>query len=104
MLKKTVQKLQTSIIALFVVGLSLVCTGCFTQSIVIGSGAAGAQEETAQSWFVAWGLANLSQTNIPSMAKGANNYTVTFQRTFVDGLIGGILSGLVSPETVTVRR
>ncbi len=105
MLKNTLKKLQTGIIALFVVGLSIVCTGCFTQSIVIGSGAAGAQEETAQTWFLVYGLANLSQTNIPAMAKGANNYTVTFQRTFVDGLINYLLlSGLAGPETVTVRR
>jgi Bor protein len=97
--------LQRGVLAAVVVVLSLVCTSCFTQSIVIGSGASGAQEETAQSWYLVYGLANLSQTNIPAMAKGANNYTVTFQRTFVDGLLSYILGGgLVSVESVTVRR
>lgn len=98
------KKLQRSFVALLVVSASVFCTSCFTQSIVIGSGASGAQEETQQTWFLLWGLANLSNTNIPAMAKGANNYTVTFQRTFVDGLIGNLLSGIVAPETVTVRR
>lgn len=84
--------------------IAFVCSSCFTQSILVGGGARGNQEETAQSWYLINGLANLSQTNIASMAKGSNAYTVTFQRTFVDGLIGGILSGLVTPETVVVKR
>lgn len=96
--------LQRSIIALLIAAASVVCTSCFTQSIVVGSGAQGSQEEIQQTWFLVFGLANLSNTNISGMAKGSNNYTVTFQRTFVDGLINTILNGLAGPETVTVRR
>jgi Bor protein len=84
--------------------IACVCASCYTQSILINGGAKGIQEETAQSWYLINGLANLSNTNIDGMAKGANSYTVTFQRTFVDGLIGSILSGLVTPETIVVKR
>ncbi len=84
--------------------IALICSSCFTQSFLVGGGAKGIQEETAQTWFVAFGLANVSNTNISAMAKGANSYTVTFQRTFVDGLINGILYQLAGPETVVVRR
>lgn len=84
--------------------LMLFCSSCFTQSFLVGGGAKGIQEETAQTWFVAFGLANVSNTNIAAMAKGANSYTVITQRTFVDGLINGILYQLAGPETVIVRR
>lgn len=84
--------------------LTLVCSSCYTQSFLVGGGAKGTQEETAQTWFVAFGLANVSNTNIAAMAKGANSYTVITQRTFVDGLINGILYQLAGPETVIVRR
>ncbi len=84
--------------------LTVICSSCYTQSFLVGGGAKGTQEETAQTWFVAFGLANISNTNISSMAKGASSYTITTQRTFVDGLIYGVLSGLVGPDTVVVRR
>jgi Bor protein len=96
--------LKRGILSMLFCTIALVCSSCFTQSIIVGGGAKGGQEETAQSWYLIGGLANLSQTNISAMAKGANNYTVTFQRTFVDGLIAGILGGLVVPETVVVKR
>ncbi|MFY8001480.1 MAG: Bor/Iss family lipoprotein [Candidatus Kapaibacteriota bacterium] len=84
--------------------IALLCSNCYTQSFLIGGGAKGAQEETVQNWFVVYGLANVSNTNISALAKGSNSYTATFQRTFIDGLIYGILGGLAGPETVIVRR
>jgi len=84
--------------------LTLICSGCYTQSFLVGGGSKGTQEDTAQTWFVAFGLANVSNTNISAMAKGASSYTIVTQRTFVDGLIYSILNGLVGPETVVVRR
>lgn len=79
-------------------------SSCFTQSFLVGGGARGTQEETAQNWFLVYGLANISNTNISAMAKGASSYTVTIQRTFIDGLIYNILGGLAGPETIVVRR
>ncbi len=84
--------------------ITLACSGCFTQSFLVGGGARGAQEETSQNWFLVFGLANISNTNISAMAKGASSYTVTIQRTFIDGLIYTILNGIAGPETVVVRR
>lgn len=79
-------------------------SSCFTQSFLVGGGAKGTQEETAQNWFLVYGLANISNTNISAMARGASGYTVTIQRTFIDGLIYNILGGLAGPETIVVRR
>jgi uncharacterized protein YpmB len=96
--------LKRSLSAVLFCVVALVCSSCYTQSILVNGGAKGVQEETAQSWYLIAGLVDLSQTNVSAMAKGSNSYTVTFQRTFIDGLIGGILGGLVSPQTVVVKR
>ena len=69
-------------------------SSCFTQSFLVGGGAKGTQEETAQNWFLVYGLANISNTNISAMARGASGYTISLavlpdlkQSSFVDKII-----------------
>jgi hypothetical protein len=38
------------------------------------------------------------------MAKGASNYTVVYEQSFVNSLVAGITFGIAMPRTVTVKR
>jgi hypothetical protein len=100
--------LVVSICTVLVLGLS----ACYSQKIVVGNGAptrsaaeAPANEESTKAWFFLFGLIpGQGPIDADKIAKGASNYTVVYELSFIDGLISGITGGLVSPRTVTVKR
>lgn len=95
----------TSLTLALTLALTMVfATGCYTHEHIVGDGAQQGQEVTEKVWYVAYGLAPITEVDTREMAGGAEDYTIMTQQTFIDGLITGILFGLVGPRTVTVTR
>lgn len=92
--------------------LAIGLSSCFTQKIVVGNGApsrsqaeALQNEETTKAWFFIFGLVpGQGPIDLDKMAKGASNYTVVYEESFIDGLISYVTLTLVTPRTVTVKR
>ncbi|MGQ9818995.1 MAG: Bor/Iss family lipoprotein [Candidatus Kapaibacteriales bacterium] len=93
------------IAVILLISLSIISFACFTQHHVIGEGAKGNQVVTERTWYVLWGLVPINKVDTKEMAKGAKNYEITTQFSFVDVLIG-IFTGFfatVYPMTVEVK-
>lgn len=91
-------------IALFVVVL-FTFAGCYTQTHIVGNGAKTGQTVENRQWFILWGLVPISKVDSKAMAEGAQDYTITTESTFVDGVIS-VFTGIVTvaPRTVRVVR
>jgi predicted small secreted protein len=87
-----------------VVSLSLMMTSCFTYSFAVGEGAQTGVEESKMNHYLIYGLAPISVSDPNELAGGAENYDVTIEHTFVDGLINAITLGIYSPTTTTIRK
>jgi Bor protein len=92
--------------------LAMSLASCFSQKIVIGNGAPArpaaelaANEESVWTWHLIYGLIPLQgPVDAAKMAKGASNYTVVYEESFVNSLLAGITLGIAMPRTVTVKR
>ena len=76
--------------------------GCYTMTHTVGTGGKGAGVETEKQWYILFGLVPLNKVDSKSMAKGANDYTITTQMTFVDWLISCI-TGIVTIQSMSVE-
>jgi len=88
----------------FVLGLSLMTTSCFTYTFSVGEGAQTGLEVKKMNHYLIYGLAPVSVTDPNELADGADNYDVTIQHTFVDGLINAITLGIYSPTTTIIKK
>lgn len=79
--------------------------GCYTQTHIVGDGAQGTQKVEKRQWFALWGLVPISEVDSKTMAEGAEDYTITTETTFIDGLIS-VFTGIVTigPRTVRVVK
>ncbi len=84
----------------FCVGMS----SCFTLTYDVGKGAQSGVTTTAKNHYLINGLVPLGTSNPTEMAKGASDYTVQVQHSFIDGLISAITFGLYAPTTTSVTR
>ena len=92
--------------AMIVVLAATICfTGCFTMKHTVGNGAKGSQTESSKQWYALWGLVALNNPDTKEMAKGASDYTITTQHSFLDVIIG-MFTGAVTiyPRSVEVTR
>ncbi len=96
------KKLIVSLMCVFV--MTLLVTSCYTHTYSVGKGAQTGIEVTEKNHYLILGLVPLSTSNPSEMAGGAQNYTVTHEHTFVDGLINAITGGIYTPTTTTVRK
>jgi hypothetical protein len=78
--------------------MSLACSSCYTNTMLVGNGAQTGVEVKAKNHYLIGGLAQLSTSDPQEMAKGASDYEVTIQHTFVDGLISAITFGIYTPN------
>ncbi len=86
------------LIALFTFG------GCYTLNHTVGDGAKGSTVQSERQWYILFGLIPLNTVDSKAMAKGAKDYTITSQMTFVDFIIGIFTSIVtVQPHTVQVK-
>lgn len=84
--------------------LSWVMTSCFTYTWTVGNGPQTGIEVKRMNHYLIYGLAPVSISDVNEMAGGAENYEVTIQHTFVDGLINAITLGIYSPTTTVVKK
>ena len=88
----------------FIIGLSLMMTSCFTYTFSVGEGAQTGLEVKKMNHYLIYGLAPVSVTDPNVLAGGAENYDVTIQHTFVDGLINAITLGIYSPTSTIITK
>lgn len=87
-----------------VVGLSLFLTSCYTYTFTVGDGPQTGVTVTQKNHYLLYGLAPISTSDPTEMARGSENYEVTIQHTFVDGLLNAITWGIYTPTTTRVTR
>lgn len=97
-MKKTILNLA------FILGVSLMTSSCFTYSFSVGDGAQTGMQVKKMNHYLIYGLAPVSVTDPNILAEGAENYDVTIQHTFVDGLINAITLGIYSPTTTIITK
>jgi hypothetical protein len=103
---------QTTTVVVLCAMLAMGLSSCFSQKIVVGNGAPArpnaelaANEESVWTWHLIYGLIPLQgPVDASKMAKGASNYTVVYEQSFVNSLLAGITLGIAMPRTVTVKR
>lgn len=88
----------------FLFFLTFLLTSCYVHTYSVGEGAKGSLEVTEKQHNFVYGLASGKTPDTKSMAKGAKDYTITNQITFIDGLINSLTFGLYNPSTVTVKK
>ncbi|WP_373524028.1 Bor family protein [Aquiflexum sp.] len=79
-------------------------TSCFTQTYTVGKGPQRGVELKDRSHYLVYGLAPLKTADPAKMAGESEDYEVTIQHTFVDGLINFLTCGLYSPTTTKVVK
>ena len=83
----------------------LFIAGCMTQVHKIGSGPQTYEEKTLRQWWVLWGLIPINEIDTHEMAKGAENYEIKTEISFVDGIITIFTSMVtVGCSSVTVTK
>lgn len=88
----------------FVLGLLITMTSCYTYSFSVGNGAQTGLQVKKMNHYLIYGLAPVSITDPNVLAGNAENYDVTIQHTFVDGLINAITLGIYSPTTTIITK
>ncbi len=89
---------------ILLVSVTLLVASCYTQHHVVGEGAKGNRVETSRTWYVLWGLVPINKVDTKEMAKGAKDYEITTQFTFLDMVIG-FFTGIITvyPMSVEVK-
>jgi PBP1b-binding outer membrane lipoprotein LpoB len=78
---------------------------CTTHVHTVGNGPQTGQTETAQQWFILFGLVPLNNVDTGAMAGGAADYEIQTQTAPLDIIIGMVIGFTsVSSRTVTVKR
>ncbi|MAM29730.1 MAG: hypothetical protein CMC13_11970 [Flavobacteriaceae bacterium] len=83
--------------------IAAMCTSCYVQTHVVGSGAKGNTEVKSWNHYLLYGLAPVGVSQPEEMANGAKDYTVTTKHSFVNGLINSLTFGIYSPTTTIVK-
>ena len=79
-------------------------TSCYTHQYSIGKGAQSGLTVKEKNHYLIYGLAPIKTSNPQEMAKGAKDFDVKTEHTFVDGLLNTITFGIYNPTTTTVTK
>jgi len=79
-------------------------SSCFTYTYTMGSGPQTGMTITEKNHYLIYGLAPLNVSDPVQMAGDSQNYKVTIEHTFIDGLLNAITFGIYSPTTTTVTK
>ena len=79
-------------------------TSCFTYTFDVGKGATTGVQMTQKNHYLINGLVPLSEVDHEKLAKGASDYTVKIEHSFIDGLLGAITFGIYTPTTTTITK
>ncbi len=88
----------------FVIAIAFTMTSCYSYTIQVGKGAQTGRTVTAKNHYLISGLAPIKMADAKEMADGAEDYTVTVEHSFIDGLLTAITYGVYAPTTVTVQK
>lgn len=89
---------------LFVFFVMLTMTSCYTYTYTVGDGSKTNEEIKKKNNYFIYGLAKGNLSDPKEMAGDAENYEVTIQHTFVDGLLNALTFGIYTPTTTTVKK
>ena len=87
-----------------VLGMGFTLSSCFTYTYNVGRGAQTGLEIKEKNHYLIYGLAPINVSDPQEMAGDAEDYQVTIQHTFVDGLLNAITWGLYTPTTTIVTK
>ena len=90
--------------AVITILLTITLSSCYVMSFDVGQGAKLGVSESKKNHFVIFGLVPLSTANVKEMSRGATDYSVTIEHSFLDGLINSFTAGMYTPNTVTIVR
>jgi len=88
----------------FVIGLCVSMTSCYTYTATVGKGAQTGMEVKKPNHYLIYGLAAVGLSDAKEMAGGATDYDVTITHTFVDGLLAAITFGIYTPTTTIIKK
>lgn len=97
-MKRSILKLS------LIAGVLFFVTSCYTYTFNVGDGAQTGVTVEEKNHYLIYGLAPIKTSDPTEMAGGAENYEVTIEHTFVDGLLNALTGGLYAPTTTTVRK
>ncbi len=97
-MKKTLSKFA------FMACLCLMMSSCYTYTMQVGNGAQTGIQVKEKNHYLIGGLAPIGVSDPVAMAGSAEDYTVTVEHTFVDGLLNVITFGIYTPTTTTVTK
>ncbi|MET3980401.1 hypothetical protein ABIB62_003002 [Mucilaginibacter sp. UYP25] len=89
---------------LFLAFICLSFSSCYVNTFKVGKGAQSNVKVSKWNHYVLFGLAPVGVSDPNTLAGGAQDYTVTIQHSFVNGLLNAITFGLYSPTTTTVTK
>ena len=81
----------------------LILASCSAHVHMVGEGAQGTTASTSRQFYVI-SLSPLNEVDTRAMAGDAADYTIKTEVGFVDILIGGLTSGIITSRTVTVTK
>lgn len=84
--------------------LLLSMSSCYTYTHTVGSGPQTNVDVKQKNHYFIYGLVQGKQSNPKEMAGNSDDYEVTIQHTFVDGLLNVITFGIYNPTTTTVKK
>jgi len=87
--------------------LAFICicfSSCYVNTFNVGKGAQSNIKVSKWNHYILFGLAPVGVSNPNDLAAGASDYTVTIQRSFVNGLLNALTFGIYSPTTTTVTK
>lgn len=97
-MKKTISSTLLVLLLIFSV------SSCYTLEYNVGRGAQTGIESKGKNHYLIYGLAPVKTTDPASLSNGAEDYTVTIQHTFIDGLLNALTFGIYTPTTTKVIR
>jgi len=84
--------------------LATTLSSCFTYTYMVGDGPQSGITVKEKNHYLIYGLAPLNVSDPIRMAGDSDNYKVTIEHTFVDGLLNAITFGIYTPTTTTVTK
>ena len=81
----------------------LFISACTTHTHIVGNGAQGSAEVSKrQLWVIS--LVPINDVDTRKMAGGATDYEIQTQVEFIDVIVSGLTSGIVTSRNVTVKK
>ena len=79
-------------------------SSCYTYTYNVGDGPQKGIEVKKQNHYFIFGLATGNISDPQKMAGDAENYSITIQHTFINGLVNALTFGIYTPTTTTVIK